>query len=160
MFYLVKGLQIDSGILKEYSIICSKFKTTTRRDRVLLFCAEERRRKAVPFHHLSELWRDTLNGGNLKEVVDLYHEDCVFLPTFHYGILCRKKGANFYHGERFMPKKPKCELVEERVIFEVGDYVSLAGHYDFTLADGKKVRSRYTMGWKGRRLILHHSSPE
>ncbi len=107
-------------------------------------------------------WNQALQTGNPDEVVKLYAENAILLPTLSDRV--RHSHAEFRdYFVHFLPNGPQGSIDEANVrIF--GDIAINSGVYTFRFARGpfESVQARFTYvyQWTGSRwlIIEHHSS--
>jgi len=109
---------------------------------------------------LFEEWNTALQTGESKNVVALYGNDAILLPTVSNKVRHNHKEIEDYFVH-FLSKGPVGKIDESNVrIF--GNLSINSGIYTFTFRDGTQVQARFTFvyrrndeGWK---IIEHHSS--
>ena len=109
---------------------------------------------------LFERWNSALQTKEPSNVVNLYAEDAILLPTISNKVRHNHAEIQDYFVN-FLAKGPQGEIQEANVrIF--GDIAINSGIYMFSFSDGAQVQARYTFvyrnsdnGWK---IIEHHSS--
>jgi uncharacterized protein (TIGR02246 family) len=109
---------------------------------------------------LFEQWNSALQTGDPKQVVALYAEDAVLLPTVSNQVRHNHEEIEDYFVH-FLAKGPQGKIDESNVrIF--GELAINSGVYSFTFRDGMTVQARFTYvyRWDGQRwsIIEHHSS--
>jgi uncharacterized protein (TIGR02246 family) len=109
---------------------------------------------------LFEQWNSALQTGDPKQVVALYAEDAVLLPTVSNQVRHNHEEIEDYFVH-FLAKGPHGKIDESNVrIF--GELAINSGVYTFTFKDGVTVQARFTYvyRWDGQRwsIIEHHSS--
>jgi uncharacterized protein (TIGR02246 family) len=109
---------------------------------------------------LFEQWNSALQTGDPKQVVALYAEDAVLLPTVSNQVRHNHEEIEDYFVH-FLAKGPQGKIYESNVrIF--GELAINSGVYTFTFKDGVTVQARFTYvyRWDGQRwsIIEHHSS--
>lgn len=112
--------------------------------------------------HMIDEWNYALKTGNPDEVLKLYDQNAILLPTFSCRVRHNHDEIREYF-QHFLEKKPSC-LVEESNIHVFGNTAIISGIYVFTyLTDPSMIqRARFTFVYHkkgGRWLIVeHHSS--
>lgn len=110
---------------------------------------------------LLERWNEALQSGDADQVVALYAESSILLPTLSYTPR-ETPGAKRSYFEKFVLLKP-FTTVNQRWI-SVGCNMAVdAGIYTFDLrALGEEIKARYTFTylWNGNDWLInsHHSS--
>jgi uncharacterized protein (TIGR02246 family) len=104
-------------------------------------------------------WNNALKTLNPDEVVYLYAQDGILLPTVENGPLIGRAAIRGYFVH-FLEDKPSGEINERTI--RIGCNVALdAGLYTFTYAAKEPTKARYTYVYEydgGRWLIAHHHS--
>jgi uncharacterized protein (TIGR02246 family) len=110
---------------------------------------------------LFDRWNRALQTGDVRQVVALYAEKSVLLPTLSNKprLTSAEKEEYFRH---FLEKRPSAKI-DMRVIDIGRDMAVDSGLYTFTFAKtGETVSGRYsfTYRWDGSRWVIvsHHSS--
>ncbi len=109
---------------------------------------------------LFEEWNNALQTGQADQVVSLYANDAILLPTVSNQVRHNHAEIKDYFVH-FLSKGPKGSIDESNVrLFD--DLAINSGVYTFNFRDGAIVQARYTFvyrndgnGWK---IIEHHSS--
>jgi uncharacterized protein (TIGR02246 family) len=109
---------------------------------------------------LFEQWNSALQTGDPKQVVALYAEDAVLLPTVSNQVRHNHEEIEDYFVH-FLAKGPQGKIDESNIrIF--GELAINSGVYTFTFKDDVTVQARFTYvyRWDGQRwsIIEHHSS--
>jgi uncharacterized protein (TIGR02246 family) len=112
---------------------------------------------------LFDKWNDALQTRDPQQVVSLYADDAVLLPTVSNQVR-HNHGEIENYFQSFLKKSPKGKVTESNVR-EYGDVALHSGVYVFNLTDGdtsSEVPCRFTFvyrkdgdDWK---IIEHHSS--
>jgi uncharacterized protein (TIGR02246 family) len=109
-------------------------------------------------------WNDSLQTGKPEEVVKLYAEDAVLLPTVDNAVRIGYEEIKDYFKE-FLKLKPKGEIIERHISILDKNNVADDGVYAFSIETNgrnKKIKARYSLIYekiKGKWLIkVHHSS--
>ncbi len=113
--------------------------------------------------NLTQHWINTLQTQSPKEVVNLYTDDAILIPTVSNKIR-ESKEAKLNYFETFLQKKPKADIVESTVTLNA-DGATHTGKYVFNLETEKgpeSVTCRFTFQFKqienGEWKITHHHS--
>ncbi|MDQ1284457.1 MAG: hypothetical protein QG620_805 [Patescibacteria group bacterium] len=97
-----------------------------------------------------EDWIAAVESCDPKRVVELFSEDVVFLPTFSQDNRNGLQETEDYF-RHFLGKRPKCTIVESKVITLGANSYLEAGKYDFEVDDGGDdritVHARFTFVW-------------
>lgn len=107
-------------------------------------------------------WKKALENQNIKEILGLYSRNAILLPTFDKKLKIGRKEIQKYF-EEFIKKKPKVNIVEERIkIISEICYIH-CGLYQFEIQNKnkkKKVEAKFTFVWHKNNSweILHHHS--
>ncbi len=107
-------------------------------------------------------WDAALRTGDADEVVALYADDAVLLPTFSDRVRTTDDGRRDYFVH-FLERRPRASL-EEAHARVYGDLAILSGIYAFAFGTGpdREARARFTFVYRrvdGRWWIVeHHSS--
>ena len=110
-----------------------------------------------------EYWAKSFNSGDLKEILDLYNDDSVLLPTFLPGILSSKAQIRNYF-ERAIKATVGVEIDHSQTIVkEISkNNYALSGSYVFIInqEEGIKYNSRFTflVDMLSHSPIKHHHS--
>ncbi len=106
------------------------------------------------------VWNEALQSGDPDAVTRLYAEDAILLPTVSNRVRHDHAEIRDYFVQ-FLAKGPS-GTIEESNVRLFGDVAIDSGVYLFALADGARVRARYTFvyhhrgdGWA---IVEHHSS--
>jgi len=105
-------------------------------------------------------WNSALSTLEPKNVVALYDETAVLLPTVSNQVRHNHAEIEDYFVN-FLQKKPQGTIDESNVrIF--GDLAINSGVYTFVFGDGATVQARFTFVYKNNgsewKIIEHHSS--
>ena len=109
---------------------------------------------------LFERWNASLQTGDPKKVVANYAVKSILLPTVSNEprLTAAEKEDYFEH---FLQRRPIGRVDRRSIEIHCNSAID-AGLYTFTLADGSKIKARYTFTYKwdgGQWLISsHHSS--
>ncbi len=109
---------------------------------------------------LFDRWNTALQSGDPKNVVALYDEGSILLPTVSNKprLTPAEKEDYFVH---FMANKPVGTIDMRHIQIDCNKAVD-SGLYTFTYENGNKVQARYTYTyrWIGKEWIIssHHSS--
>ena len=110
-------------------------------------------------------WCDALKTENTDEVVKLYAEENLFLPTMSGDFKHGKLGDEEYF-KHFLEIHPESSLVSDDVVY-TDDMIVHVGFYDFEVDEEdhvhrKNVHARFTFVYKkyddGWKIVHHHSS--
>lgn len=114
--------------------------------------------EAIPA--LFELWNNTLQTGDPKQVAALYETNAILLPTVSNQVRHNHAEIEDYFVH-FLAKGPQ-GVINESNIRTFGDVAINSGVYTFTFKDGAQVQARFTYvyRWNGQawKIIEHHSS--
>jgi uncharacterized protein (TIGR02246 family) len=112
---------------------------------------------------LFQKWNSALLSGKVENVVDLYAQDAILIPTLMNEVLCAPAAITAYFAN-LMHRKPSSKILSAH-IRHFGHFAIHSGSYEIALAaDGpeSKLQARFTFvyrkdptGWK---IIEHHSS--
>ena len=109
---------------------------------------------------LFDQWNNALKTGNPKEVVALYANDAILLPTVSNKVRHNHEEIEDYFIH-FLAKVPSGQIDESNVRI-YNDLAINSGIYTFTFADCSSVQARfsYVYKWDGEKwlIIEHHSS--
>ena len=105
-------------------------------------------------------WNQAIQTGNPEEVVKLYAENAVLLPTLSNTVCdSREKILNYF--KHFVSKGPKA-TIEQSHSRELGDACLYCGVYSFSFADGSSAVARYSFVYQNIngewKILEHHSS--
>jgi len=109
--------------------------------------------------NLFNLWNDALATGDPATVAKRYSKEGVLLPTLSDVPRNDFEGIKDYFVH-FLEKKPTGNILEGE-IFVGNNWAQDAGIYEFTFADGSKVKARYSFVYvyeNGEWMISHHHS--
>jgi uncharacterized protein (TIGR02246 family) len=109
--------------------------------------------------NLFNLWNDALATGDPATVAKRYSKEGVLLPTLSDVPRNDFEGIKDYFVH-FLEKKPTGKILEGE-IFVGNNWAQDAGIYEFTFADGSKVKARYSFVYvyeNGEWMISHHHS--
>ncbi len=109
--------------------------------------------------NLFNLWNDALATGDPATVAKRYSKEGVLLPTLSDIPRNDFEGIKDYFVH-FLEKKPDGKILEGE-IFVGNNWAQDAGIYEFTFADGSKVKARYSFVYvyeNGQWMISHHHS--
>jgi len=109
--------------------------------------------------NLFNLWNDALATGDPATVAKRYSKDGVLLPTLSDVPRNDFESIKDYFVH-FLEKKPDGKILEGE-IFVGNNWAQDAGIYEFTFADGSKVKARYSFVYvyeNGQWMISHHHS--
>ncbi|EED35008.1 calcium/calmodulin dependent protein kinase II, association-domain protein [Luminiphilus syltensis NOR5-1B] len=110
---------------------------------------------------LFDRWNAALATGNPDNVVALYAEDAVLLPTVSNKVRHNHDEIRDYFVA-FLAKQPQGVIDESNVRHLSRDLVINSGVYTFTFGDGASVTARFTYLYKrvdGEwKITEHHSS--
>ena len=109
--------------------------------------------------NLFNLWNDALATGDPATVAKRYSKEGVLLPTLSDVPRSDFEGIKDYFVH-FLEKKPTGKILEGD-IFVGNNWAQDAGIYEFTFADGSKVKARYSFVYvyeNGEWMISHHHS--
>ena len=109
--------------------------------------------------NLFNLWNDALTTGDPTIVAKRYSKDGVLLPTLSDVPRNDFESIKDYFVH-FLEKKPTGKILEGE-IFVGNNWAQDAGIYEFTFADGSKVKARYSFVYvyeNGQWMISHHHS--
>lgn len=109
---------------------------------------------------LFDKWNAALVAGVAANVVDLYADDSVLLPTLSNDPrFTRAEKIDYFN--HFLMKKPVGHISTTWIDIECNTAID-TGLYSFTLGDGSVVRARYTFTYRWRhhqwKITSHHSS--
>ena len=106
-------------------------------------------------------WDRSLATLDAKEVDANYAPDAILIPTLSNEIRHTSEGRIAYFRDKFLPKKPRGEIVKHYVRC-IGDIAINSGIYAFTYNGGTPHQARYTFVYRkfGKKwfIIEHHSS--
>ena len=109
---------------------------------------------------LFDLWNDTLQTGDPKQVAALYETNGILLPTVSNQVRHNHAEIEDYFVH-FLAKGPQGQI-DESNIRTFGNIAINSGVYTFTFSDGATVQARFTYvyRWNGQdwKIIEHHSS--
>ena len=114
-----------------------------------------------------EDWLEKVAQNDLEAVVDLYNDDCTFLPTVSGELKTGQNGAEEYF-EHFLAKNPTGKVTKSDLTNLADNLYIDTGKYTFEV-DGKNenrvvVPADFTYVWKkdenGKWEILHHHSAQ
>lgn len=109
--------------------------------------------------NLFNLWNDALATGDPATVAKRYSKEGVLLPTLSDVPRNDFESIKDYFVH-FLEKKPDGKILEGE-IFVGNNWAQDAGIYEFTFADGSKVKARYSFVYvyeNGQWMISHHHS--
>eukprot|EP00984_Skeletonema_dohrnii_P006345 scaffold2265_cov98-Skeletonema_dohrnii-CCMP3373.AAC.2 len=109
--------------------------------------------------NLFNLWNAALATGDPATVAKRYSKEGVLLPTLSDVPRNDFEGIKDYFVH-FLEKKPTGKILEGE-IFVGNNWAQDAGIYEFTFADGSKVKARYSFVYvyeNGEWMISHHHS--
>ncbi|MFL2877004.1 MAG: SgcJ/EcaC family oxidoreductase [Pontiellaceae bacterium] len=109
---------------------------------------------------LFDQWNEALKSKNPKQVVDLYANDGILLPTLSNRVRHNHEEIEEYFIH-FLAKGPVGSIIESNIrVFN--DLAINSGIYSFAFEDGSSAEARYTFvyrqvkgSWK---IVEHHSS--
>ena len=105
-------------------------------------------------------WCQAIETGQSENVLNLYDENAILLPTLS-NTICQTQAQRKDYFIAFLDKKPKCTC-DESYIRVFGNTAINSGSYTFTLKDGSSIQARYTFVYKEKNgqwnIIEHHSS--
>jgi uncharacterized protein (TIGR02246 family) len=109
---------------------------------------------------LFKQWNDAIKTKKAKNVVALYDESAILLPTISNQVRFNHEEIEDYF-DNFLAMVPVGHIDESNV--RIFDQIAInSGIYTFTFKGGNKVKARYTFvyRWNGLRwmIIEHHSS--
>lgn len=109
---------------------------------------------------LFEQWNNALQSRTPKNVVALYDDDAVLLPTIS-NKLCHNHEEIEEYFINFLAREPVGKIDESNI--KIFDQLAInSGIYTFSFKGGHKVQARFTFvyRWNGKRwlIIKHHSS--
>ena len=109
---------------------------------------------------LFDRWEDLLEHKPATDVVALYADDSVLLPTLSdVPRYTREQKLDYF--EHFQAKHPSGHIDERRIFLGCNSAVD-AGLYTFTFGDGQQTHARYTYTYAfdggAWRITSHHSS--
>jgi uncharacterized protein (TIGR02246 family) len=109
---------------------------------------------------LFKQWNDAIQTKKAKNVVALYDESAILLPTISNQVRLNHEEIEDYF-DNFLAMVPVGHIDESNV--RIFDQIAInSGIYTFTFKGGNKVQARYTFvyRWNGQRwmIIEHHSS--
>jgi len=111
-------------------------------------------------HSLFDAWNSALQTREPSNMVALYAEDTILLPTISNQVRHNHAEIEDYFV-RFLATGPQVSIVESNVRIW-GDIAINSGVFTFSFDDGAKVQARYTFvyrktgdSWK---IVEHHSS--
>lgn len=109
---------------------------------------------------LFDQWNDALQTADPQQVVDLYADDAVLLPTMSNLLRHNHEEIKDYFVH-FLQKGP-VGTINESNAWAFGQLSINSGIYTFSFEDGTSVRARFTFvyKWDGERWLIveHHSS--
>ena len=113
--------------------------------------------------NIIESWADFFNSGNVQEILNLYHNNSVLLPTFLPGILSTKDQIKDYFV-RAIQSNVRVEIDQNQTLvreISKNNYV-LSGSYVFIInkENDIKYNSRFTflVNMESKSPIKHHHS--
>ncbi len=116
--------------------------------------------KKPEFMTLFEEWNSALQTGDPDQVVSLYAEDAILLPTMSNKVRHNREEIKDYFT-RFILKKPVGKIVELNMKLKEKLLLS-SGIYEFTFGSGESVSARFTFVHEKKggiwKIIEHHSS--
>lgn len=114
-----------------------------------------------------ELWVNGINARKLNEVVDLYDENAVLIPTFSIKCLHNLDAIRSYFEKLFRYKDLHAVLHDETLCVQrlSPALYSMSGTYYWRLKDedagevsGVEARFTFTINIKHAKPIIHHHS--
>ena len=111
-----------------------------------------------------DAWLTGVNAGNLDEVVALYDDEAILLPTFSKNILSDHYSILGYFEELARKGEVSVSLVENTLTCQKFDakVEVISGFYDWYFADEERiVKARFTYITdvaKSSPILHHHSS--
>jgi len=109
---------------------------------------------------LFDEWNNALQTGDPKQIVSLYEDNAILLPTVSNKVRHNHAEIEDYFVN-FLAKGP-IGKIDESNVRTFGDVSINSGVYTFTFKDGASVQARFTYvyRWNGQRwkIIEHHSS--
>ena len=115
---------------------------------------------AKAIESLFDDWNNALQTGDAKQVVALYQEDAILLPTVSNKVRTNHAEIEDYFTH-FLQNKPYGKIDESHVrIFN--DIAIHSGIYTFTFNGETTVQARFTFAYQNKnnswKIIEHHSS--
>lgn len=109
---------------------------------------------------LFNTWNDSLKTGDANQVVSLYDENAILLPTVSNNVRHNRNEIKDYF-ENFLTKDPSGEINESNIrIFN--DIAINSGVYTFSFKNDSLIQARFTFVYKYKNdqwlIIEHHSS--
>ena len=105
-------------------------------------------------------WNDALQTKDAKEVIALYDNDGILLPTVSNLVRHNHEEMEDYFVN-FLTNEPSC-VVDESNVRVFGELAINSGIYSFTFKDQSLVQARFTFVYRfnGKRWVIveHHSS--
>ena len=109
---------------------------------------------------LFDKWNSALQTREPSNVVALYAEDAILLPTVSNQVRHNHAEIEDYFVN-FLAKGPKGEINESNVRIW-GEIAINSGVYTFSFDDGSQVQARYTFVYRNSgdswKIVEHHSS--
>lgn len=109
---------------------------------------------------LIDEWSAALQSGEAANVVELYADDAILVPTLA-SALCHGQEEIFAYFEGVVASRPRV-VIDEANIRVVGEVAVNSGLYTLTMADASVVPARFTFVYQrlagGWRIVAHHSS--
>lgn len=109
-------------------------------------------------------WVKALGGGSVENIVNLYKEGAILLPTLAGGMLRTRKELEEYFTNLLSRENLKV-TIDETDVMEMGKFASNVGTYTFSFTEnGKEVKLParfsfiYELTDKGCKIAKHHSS--
>ena len=109
---------------------------------------------------LFDKWNSALQTGEAKNVVALYENDAILLPTVSNKVRHNHKEIEDYFVD-FLNRKPNGKIDESNV--RIFDQLAInSGVYTFTFNETEVVQARFTFVYRWNRehwkIVEHHSS--
>ena len=109
---------------------------------------------------LFDKWNEALKSKNPKQVVDLYANDGILLPTLSNRVRHNHEEIEDYFIN-FLAKGPVGSIIESNIrVFN--DLAINSGIYSFAFEDGSSAKARYTFVYRqiedSWEIVEHHSS--
>ena len=105
-------------------------------------------------------WIDTLKTQDPQQMVALYSESAMLLPTLDSIIRNNSEKIKEYFVS-FLAKEPQCKIQHKQIVVLGDDAVSIMGHYGFKFKGGASANARFTYIFvknEGEWKIEHHHS--
>ncbi len=126
---------------------------------VTTIIAEVSKNEMVDFP-VTKLWMQKINSHNLDQILSLYDNGAVLLPTLSDEIRDTKDKIRDYFVHFFQKENLHVEM-ENCIVKDFGEVRLNMGVYQFSWQEGfepQSVRARFTFAIKNGKIIEHHSS--